>query len=155
MVDQVNLGTKEVFPEGSKTVRQEPSACIRLDGEGRGRFVESAARMMKEMERQGHEQGHGYLSGQVNTARIGFIDAPLSAAALRKRVQHHLHDAGLFEGETMHSFWRPAVQNAAKIEGYDVKKLMEFGRWKSYAAFRVYAEEIEAKFGRRTMLNPS
>lgn len=117
--------------------------------------MKSAARMMKEMERQGHEHGHGYLFRPVNKERIGFIDAPLSAAALRKRVQHHLHDAGLFEGETLHSFRRSAVQNAAKIEGYNVKKLMEFGRWKSYAAFRVYVEEIEAKFGRRTMLNSS
>jgi hypothetical protein len=153
MADQVDFATKEVSPGWSKTIRQEPSACIGLRGEGRGRFMESAARMMKEMERQGHEPGHGYLFRLVNKARAGFMDAPLSDAALRKRVQDHLQDAGLYEGETLHSFWRSAVQNAAKIKGYDVKKLMEFGRWKSYAAFRIYVEEIEAKFERRTILD--
>jgi hypothetical protein len=151
LADQVDFGTQEVSPGWSKTVRQEPSACIELHGEGCGRFMESAARMMKEMERQGHEVGHGYLFRPVNKARIGFMDAPLSSAALRKRVQHHLQDAGLYDGETLHSFRRSAVQNAAKIEGYDVKKLMEFGRWKSYAAFGIYVEEIEAKFERRTI----
>lgn len=93
--------------------------------------------------------GRGYLFRPMNRSRTGFNDSPLSAAALRKRVQHHLQDAGIYEGETLHSFRRSAVQGAAKIEGYDVKKLMEFGRWKSYSAFRVYVEEIESSFSRR------
>jgi integrase len=123
--DQVDFKTKEALPRWSKTVRQEPSARIDLHGAGRGRFMESAARMMKEMERQGHDVGQGYLFRPMNKARIGFMDSPLSAAALRKRAQRHLQDAGLYEGETLHSFRRSAVQNAAKIEGYDVKRLME------------------------------
>jgi integrase len=147
--DQVNFETREVMPGWSKTVRQEPSACIELQKEGRGRFMESAARLVKEMEVQGHSIGRGYLFRPVNRSRTRFEDAPLSAAALRKRVQHHLQDAGLFEGETLHSFRRSAVQGAAKIEGYDVKKLMEFGRWKSYSAFKIYVEEIERNFSRR------
>jgi integrase len=147
--DQVNFETTEVMPGWSKTVRHEPSACIELQGEGRGRFMESAARLVKEMESEGHGMGRGYLFRPVNRSRTGFDDSPLSAAALRKRVQHHLQDAGIYEGETLHTFRRSAVQGAAKIEGYDVKKLMEFGRWKSYSAFRIYVEEIESSFSRR------
>lgn len=88
---------------------------------------------------------------RMNKARIGFMDSPLSAAALRKRVQRHLQDAGLYEGETLHSFRRSAVQSAARIEGYDVKRLMELGRWKSYGAFKLYIEEIESEFARRVV----
>lgn len=69
---------------------------------------------------------------------------------MRKRIQKHLKDAGLFEGETLHSFRQSAVQNAAEIEGYDVEKLMVRGRWSSYAAFRLYVEEIEANFARQS-----
>jgi integrase len=150
-VDQVDFKRKEALPGWSKTVRQEPSARIDLHGSGRGRFIESAARLMKEMERQGHNEGHGFLFRPMNKARIGFIDSPLSAAALRKRIRHHLQDAGLYEGETLHSFRRSAVQNAVKIEGYDVKRLMEFGRWKSYGAFKLYIEKIESEFARRVI----
>jgi hypothetical protein len=67
---------------------------------------------------------------------------------MRKRVQAHLKAAGLFNGETLHSFRRSAVQGAAEIEGYDVPKLVAQGRWKSYAAFRLYIEEIESSFPR-------
>jgi hypothetical protein len=105
--------------------------------------------MIKEMERQGNDSKKGFLFRPLNRQRDGFEDVPLSSAALRKRVQSHLKDAGLFDGETLHSFRRSAVQNAAKMEGYDVARLMELGRWKSYAAFRLYIEEIEADFGRR------
>jgi hypothetical protein len=78
--------------------------------------------------------------------RDGFEDVALSANALRKRIQQHIKDAGLYEGETLHSFRRLAVQDAAGIEGYDVQKFMALGRWKSYAAFKLYIEEIEADF---------
>jgi hypothetical protein len=55
----------------------------------------------------------------------------------------------MYAGETLHSFRRSAVQNAVHIEGYNVKRLMELGRWKSYAAFCLYVEEIESDFGRK------
>jgi hypothetical protein len=63
-------------------------------------------------------------------------------------VQVHHKESGLYAGETLHSFWRSAVQSAAQIEGFDVPKLMSMGRWKSYAAFRVYIGEIEDQFAR-------
>lgn len=58
-IDQVDIETRKVSPGWSKTVRREPSAHIDLQGEGR-RFMESAARLMKELERQGHNVGRGY-----------------------------------------------------------------------------------------------
>lgn len=57
---------------------------------------------------------------------------------MRRRIQKHLKAAGLFERETLHSFRRSAVQHAADMEGYDVKRLMEIGRIQSYAAFWLY-----------------
>jgi integrase len=100
------------------------------------------------MERAGHPVGMGYLFRPLNRSRDGFEDKALSANALRKRVQLHIKEAGLYEGETLHSFRRSAVQGAAEIEGYNVPKLMALGRWKSYSAFRLYIEEIESEFPR-------
>jgi integrase len=75
----------------------------------------------------------------------GFVNEPMSSDTLRKRLQKRLKDAGLFEGETVHSFRRFAVQHAAVNLNYSVKQLMDLGRWKSYAAFRLYVEEIWRK----------
>lgn len=63
--DQVDFKTEEALPGWSKTVREEPSARIDLHGMGRGRFLESAARLLKEMERQGHDMGRGYQCSGV------------------------------------------------------------------------------------------
>jgi integrase len=146
--DQVDLNKGVSLPGWSKTVQHEPSARINLTDGDRGRFIQSAARLIGEFERQGHSGGHGYLFRPMKRTRDGFEDSPLSANALRKRVQQHLKDAGLYDGERLHSFWRSAVQNAATVEGYDVRRLMELGRWKSYAAFRIYIEEIQGQFPR-------
>jgi hypothetical protein len=129
-------------------VQKERSATIDLTKNGRGRFLASAAALIREMEHNGHPIGMGYLFRPLNKRRDGFEDKALSANALRKRVQLHMKEAGLYEGKTLHSFCRSAVQGAADIEGYDVSKLMALGRWKSYSAFRLYIEEIEAEFPR-------
>jgi integrase len=135
-------------PGWSKTVRAEPSARIDLIGSGRGRILESARKLIQEMEEAGHPVGMGNLFRPVNKRRDGFEETALTASALRKRIQSHLKDAGLYEGETLHSFRRSAVQGAAEMEGFNVSKLMALGRWKSYAAFRLYVEEIESAFPR-------
>jgi hypothetical protein len=101
------------------------------------------------MEKVGQPIGMGYFFRPLNRRQDGFEDCPLSANALRKRVHQHLKDAGFYEGKTLHSFRRSAVQGA-EIEGYDVSKLMALGRWKSYATFRLYVEEIESCFPRST-----
>jgi hypothetical protein len=147
--NQLDLQGCRAFPKWSKTDKQKPSAEIDLASEGRGRFVESAVELIREMEQQGHSIGDGFLFRPLTRQRDGLDNAPLSAAALRKRVQLHLKEAGLFAGETLHSFRRSVVQNAMHIEGYNVERLMELGHWKSYAAFRLYVEEIESDFGRK------
>jgi hypothetical protein len=100
------------------------------------------------MERIGQPIEDGFLFRPLNRKRNGFMNEALKSDAMRRRVQKHLKAAGLFEGETLHSFRRSAVQHSADIEGYNVKHLMEFGRWRSYAAFRLYIDEIEHKFPR-------
>jgi integrase len=147
-VSEVDFENGSAEPGWSKTVRKEASACINLTGSGRGRFLVSAAKLISVMEKAGHPIGMGNLFRPLNRRRDGFEDSALSANALRKRIQMHLKDAGLYEGETLHSFRRSAVQGAAEMEGFDVPKLMEMGRWKSYAAFRLYIEEIEVCFPR-------
>jgi integrase len=147
--DQVDFTDQVVAPGWSKTVQAEPSCIIDLEDRRGDRFMRSAVGLIQEMERQWHLIGMGNLFRPLNKQRDGFVDEPLSANALRKRIQQHLKDAGLYEGETLHSFRRSAVQGAAQIEGFDVPRLMALGRWKSYAAFRIYVEEIEGYFPRR------
>lgn len=139
------------LPGWSKTVREEPSGRIELTVSEEGKtFLRCSAELLAEMKIQGVDTGKGFLFRPLNRSRTGFLDKPIKSPALKKRVQQHLAKADLFEGETLHSFRRSAVQNAAEIEGYDIKKLMRQGRWKNYAAFRLYVEEIEHRFVRRT-----
>ena len=61
--------------------------------------------LIQEMEEAGHPIGMGNLFRPLNWQRDDFEETgTLSANALRKRVQQHLKDAGLYEGETLHSF---------------------------------------------------
>jgi integrase len=145
---EVNFKDGVSEPGWSKTVQKERSATIDLTQNGRGRFLASATALICEMEQNGYPVGMGYLFRPLNRRRDGFEDKALSANTLQKRVQLHMKEAGLYEGETLHSFRRSAVQGTAEIEGYDVSKLMAFGRWKSYSGFRLYIEEIEAEFPR-------
>jgi integrase len=144
--DQVNHEDGAAYPGWSKTVRQEPSARIPLkepSEEGRLSFVEASVELAKELERFGDPlKESSYLIRAQNRSKTGFSDGPISSSALRKRIQRRLQDANLFAGETVHSFRRSAVQHAAINLKYDSKKLMELGRWKSYAAFKVYVEEV-------------
>jgi integrase len=144
---QVDAAAGTIKPGWTKTQRIEPSAEITMPKDSG--FLEAASRLIASMEQAGEPIGHGYIFRPLNKKRTGFINEPLKSDAMRRRVQKHLKGAGLYKGETLHCFRRSAVQHAADIEGYDVKRLMEFGRWQSYAAFRLYVEEIEHKFQRR------
>jgi integrase len=143
---QVAFDEQVVFPFWSKTVRREPSARIPLatpETEGRLTFLEAAVRLVKELDLVGSPVGEdGFLFRSLNRGRSAFVNAPMTSDTLRKRLQKRLKEAGLFEGETVHSFRRSAVQHAAVNVNYDVKQLMELGRWKSYSAFRGYVEEV-------------
>jgi hypothetical protein len=138
------------FPGWSKTVRSEPSGRIELaQGEEGLTFLIGSAELLAEMGLQQRSLGRGYLFRPLNPSRNAFMDEPLKAAAMRKRVQQHMKKAELYEGETLHSFRRSAVQHAAEMEEYNIEKLMNRGRWASYAAFKLYIEEIQHRFGRR------
>jgi integrase len=120
------------YPGWSKTVLQEPSARIPLatvaEG-GRLSFLEASVQLIRALEEVGQPVGEkGYLFRALNRSRTGFSNEPISSDALRKRIQKRLVDAGLLEGETLHSFRRSAVQHAAINFKYDVKRLMDLGR---------------------------
>lgn len=143
---QVDSDQGIVKPGWTKTQRIEPSAEIAVkkdDG-----FMQASSPLIISMDRLGYPIGSGFLFRPLNKSRNGFTYEPLRSDAMRRRIQKHLKAAGLFEGETLHSFRRSAVQHAADIEGYNVKRLMEFGRWQSYSAFRLYEEKIEHRFRR-------
>jgi integrase len=143
---QVELGERAAYPDPRKTVRQEPSARIPLAEPGAGSrltFVEAAVQLVKGFDSIGESIAEeGFLFQSQNRQRTGFLPGPISSDSLQKRVQKRLKEAGLFEGETVHSFRRSAVQHAAVNLNYNVKQLMELGRWKSYSAFKVYVEEV-------------
>jgi integrase len=129
---QVEMEEQAAYPGWSKTVRKEPSARIPLAAPsegGRLTFVEAAARLVHAMEEAGFPTGeNGFLFRAMNRSRNGFVDQPMSSDTLRKRLQKRLKEAGLFEGETVHSFRRSAVQHAAVNLNYNVKQLMDLGR---------------------------
>lgn len=141
---QINFETRLVEAGWSKTVRSEPCAEIPVSGG----FLEHATRLIVACEAAGQAIGNGFLFRPLNSRRDGFKDEPMKSGTMRRRIQQRLKEAGLFEGETLHSFRRSAVQHAAEIEDFDVAKLMARGRWSSYAAFRVYVEEIACRFPR-------
>lgn len=123
---QVDSASGTVRPGWTKTQQIEDSAVIsvkKTDG-----FLQASGRLIGSMERLGCPIGNGFLFRPMNRKRNGFMDEPLKSDAMRRRIQKQLKAAGLFEGETLHSFCRSAVQHAADIEGYNVKRLMEFGR---------------------------
>jgi integrase len=102
--DQVDFEDGAVEPGWSKTVQEEPSARIDLTEGQRGRFLQSAAALIGETEKHGYASERGFLFRPLNRQRSGFEDSALSANALRKRIQQHMKDAGVFDGETLHSF---------------------------------------------------
>lgn len=147
---QIDWEDAVALPGWSKTVRAEPSGRIDLTSSAAGMTnLRGSAEMLAEMGRQNISMGSGFFFRPLDKSRKGLRDEPLKSSALRQRVQKHLTKAELYEGETLHSFQRSAVQNAAEMEGYDVEKLMKRGRWTSYAAFKLYIEEIQHRFERR------
>jgi hypothetical protein len=146
---QIDRDEGLVYSGWSKTVQSEPSGRIELTQvDEELYFLTESAELLVEMGLQHIEPGKGYLFRPMNSSRNAFMDEPLKAAAMRKRVQQHMMKAELYEGETLHSFQRSAVQHAAEMGRYSVEKLMKRGRWASYAAFKLYIEEIQHKFGR-------
>lgn len=149
---QIDGAKGEVRPGWSKTVREEPSAVIALRrSEEQNSFLRATGLLMNECEKNGVEPGdQGFLFRPLNRQKNAFEDGPLSAGAMNRRIQKHMQEAGIFEGETVHSFRRSAVQHAGQLEGYNVQKLMEQGRWRSKAAFKLYVEEIAGNFSRES-----
>jgi integrase len=133
--DQIDPADGTVYPGWTKTIPQEPSARIELAVPGereRISFLELASEQVKILAENGIEIGEtGFLFRAQNRSRNGFDDKPITSSALRKRIQKRLQEAGLFDGETLHSFRRSAVQHAAIELKYDVKKLMDLGGWKT------------------------
>jgi integrase len=81
-----------------------------------GNFMQAASRLVTSMEQLGYPIGNGYLFRPLSRNRNGFENEPLKSDAMRRQVQKHLKAAGLYEGETLHSFRRSAVQHSADIE---------------------------------------
>jgi integrase len=113
---QVDRNDEIALPGWSKTIRSEPSGRVELAKGGHEMtFLEGSAELLAEMELQRIGSGRGFLFRPMNKSRTGLLDEPLKSPALKKRVQQHMEKADLFEGETLHSFRRSAVQDAAEI----------------------------------------
>lgn len=149
---QVDSSSGVIRPGWSKTMREEPSAEISVTADGAAdTFLWAATALVHKLEKFGVNVGDGFLFRPVTRRRDGFETCALSSGAMNRRIQRHMQRAGVFNGETLHSFRRSAAQHAAELEGYDVAKLMARGRWKSRSAFRVYVEEIASNFARGSL----
>jgi hypothetical protein len=131
------------LPGWSKTVQAEPSSRIELERRKDSvTFMEAAAMLTKESEAIGQPVGEGFLFRPLTRDRKGFRQEAIAAGALRLRIQAVLKRAGVFEGETLHSFQRSAAQHAVEIKGFTIEEAMRRGRWKTFLAFRGYVEEV-------------
>jgi integrase len=140
---QVHEDEGVALPGWSKTVRAEPSARIELErSKSTITFLEAAAMLVKEAETIKQPIGDGFLFRPLRRDRRGFRQEAIASGALRLRIQNLLKRAGLFAGETLHSFRRSAAQHAMEIRGLTVEEAMQRGRWKTFTAFRGYVEEV-------------
>ncbi|GIL93774.1 hypothetical protein Vretimale_78, partial [Volvox reticuliferus] len=80
-----------------------------------------------------------HLFRPLRPNRLAFKEEPLSSSALGARVRRHLHAAGLYEGETNHSFRRGALQAAAQ-QGLDESALKALGQIRSSAVLARYTD---------------
>ncbi|KXZ41000.1 hypothetical protein GPECTOR_1018g287 [Gonium pectorale] len=71
--------------------------------------------------------------------RRGFAAGPLRSAALSARVRLHLQESQLYDGETVHSFRRGALQ-AASADGAGTPALLGFGQLRSVATLERYLD---------------
>jgi hypothetical protein len=73
-------------------------------------FLASAGELVRILTDHGHDVGKtGYLFWAQTRNRNAFENGPITSSRLRKRIQKRLQEAGLFDGETLHSFCRSAV----------------------------------------------
>lgn len=111
---QVEREEGVALPGRSKTVRHEPSARIPLQrdaGAERMTFLEASAQLVVCLTSLGVNLQEGdALFRSMNRSRNGYSPGPMQAGVLLKRFQKHLKNAGLFEGETLHSFRRSSIQ---------------------------------------------
>ncbi|KXZ42531.1 hypothetical protein GPECTOR_138g662 [Gonium pectorale] len=80
-----------------------------------------------------------YVFRPLAPTRQHFREAPYSSNALNARVKLHLHSAGLYEGETNHSFRRGALQAGAD-RGMSVAELMRMGQITSASTLKRYID---------------
>jgi integrase len=127
---QVHEDERLVLPGWSKTVQQEPSSRIEVISpkDGKWSFLAATAALVKESEAIGQPVGDGFLFRPFSRDRRSFRQEAITASALRLRVQKALKGAGLFEGETLHSFRRSAAQHAVEVQRFTVEKAMQKGR---------------------------
>lgn len=143
---QVRREEGVALPGWSKTVHEEPSRRVELHAEqasgGRITFLGALAILLEETERTGHGSQKGLLFRPLNRRRNGFEDVPLQASALGKRMKKHFAAAGLYDGESMHSFRRSGAQHAVRVLGFTKEKVMQLGGWASYSAMKGYITEV-------------
>lgn len=143
---QVRREENVALPGWSKTIHEEPSRRVVLQPEQaeekRVTFLGALAMLLEATEASGHGSQKGLLFRPLNRRRNGFEDVPLQASALGKRMKKHFVAAGLYNGESMHSFRRSGAQHAVCVLGYTKEKVMELGGWASFAAMRGYIVEV-------------
>lgn len=142
---QVHEDEGVALPGWRKTVQAEPSSRIELErGKTTITFLGATAMLIKEAEVIGQPVGEGFLFRPLTRDRKRFRQEAITSGALRLRIQKVLKRAGLYEGETLHSFRRSAAQHAVEIQGITVEEAMRRGRWRTFSAFRGYVEEVAA-----------
>ncbi|GLC41162.1 hypothetical protein PLESTB_001797700 [Pleodorina starrii] len=89
--------------------------------------------------RRGGWPVQGYLFRPLEPNQSGFSERPLGSAALSARLRLHLQGAGLYEGETCHSFRRGALQHARSV-GVPTAGLLELGQMRSLGTLQRYLD---------------
>ena len=80
-----------------------------------------------------------YLFRPLRSDHAGFKESAMSSSGLTYRLRQHLQSAGLYDGETCHSFRRGALQHA-QAAGLDEASLMALGQMRSAGTLKRYLD---------------
>ncbi|GLC46805.1 hypothetical protein PLESTB_001801300 [Pleodorina starrii] len=132
------LGTKTYQGVRAPPVMLEPNAAPEMC------LVRALAEYMQACGAPGAPPGSGltgYLFRPLRADHTGFREAPLGSSGLTYRLRQHLQQAGLYGGETCHSFRRGTLQHM-EANGAETAAMLARGQMRQTATLQRYLDPL-------------